>query len=139
VVNTVEPLLGNWLQASMTDNESLEFQSIRINALPEIILAYITVLNFGGHVISREILLNIMNLATQIAARESLTNCFIGSGRMAELVDSLAIASKSMIRAEEAGRKQKKGGSKRLVRGESMELWHVKISRDQADETESYS
>jgi len=137
VVLTVEALLGDWLQIAKTDDEAKEFTGIQVAVLPEIILAYISVLNFGGHTLSRDNLLTTMNLAATIAAREHLTSCFMAAGRMAELVDSMAIASKSMIFAEEAGRKKKKSGSSKAAPGESMDIWTVRIPRDQAVETEA--
>ena len=48
---------------------------------------------------------------------------------MSELVDSMAIASKSILRAEELGRKASKKPKK--LNGATMEVWTLKGMRDQ--------
>ena len=89
------------------------------------ILAYNSVLNYGGHALSREILLQCMDLATIIAAENSdLADIFIKAGRMSELVNSMAIASKSILRAEEIGGKSTRKGRK--IQGSSMDIWNVR-------------
>lgn len=98
-------------------------------------MAYTSVLNFAGHALSREILLQCMDLAATVASEQTdLASCFSKAGRMSEFVDSMAIASKSLLRAEEIGRKANKKG--RRLNGESMEIWNVKTPRDRALEVE---
>jgi len=98
-------------------------------------LAYNSVLNFGGHALSREILLQCMDLAATVASEQSdLANCFVKAGRMSEFVDTMAIASKSLLRAEEIGRKANK--KVRKLNGESMGIWDVKAPCERALELE---
>ncbi len=62
-----------------------------------------------------------MDLAAIIAAEESeLASCFTEANRMPELMDSFALSSKNMIRAE-----QIKAGKKKPD-GERLDIWTVK-------------
>ncbi len=107
------------------DSESIEFERIRVACLPEVVLAYNAILNYGGYNISRDIFLKSMELAAMVAAENSdLAFCFLQSGRMPELVDSLALSSRNMIQAEEKG--PRTGKSRRKLDGESLSLWCVK-------------
>ena len=93
------------------------------------ILAYNSVLTFAGHMISREILLQCMDLAATVAAENSdLADIFVRAGRMSELVDSMAIASKSILGAEEQG--QKAGRKWKKMNGASMDIWSVRVSAE---------
>ena len=141
------PLLHGWLQypengshkstsssyCSMIDHdadvEATDFKQIRVTCLPEVVLAYNAILNHSGYYISRDILLKSMDLAALVAAEESdLTACFTEAGRMAELVDSLALSSQNMIQAEEQGSRGGKGKSKRKLDGASLGLWTMKAA-----------
>ena len=70
-----------------------------------------------------------MDLAATVAAQKDLCDCFVAAGRMSELVDSMAIASKSILRAEEVGRRSSKKAKK--LNGQTMEIWTLKGMRDQ--------
>ncbi len=84
-------------------------------------LAYNTVLNFSAHTLSRDLLLRSMDLAATIAAEESeLASCFTAADRMPELVDSFALSSMNVIRAEESGK------SKMKPNGERLGIWTAK-------------
>ena len=143
VESAVEPLLQGWLQQprggksshlrcvhskltrASADVEAHELEQIRVACLPEIVLAYIGILNFDGFVLSREILLKCMNLAADIAKEDSdLASCFTEAGRMSELVDTLARTSQNILRAEESGAKS--GKYRKVRNGETMALWTVK-------------
>lgn len=132
----IGPLFRNWLQYPLNgsffvvtfllysptdddlDSEAKEFEQIRVQCLPEVVLAYISILNFSGHVLSREILVKTMDLAEIVAAQGSdLGACFMASGRMPELMDSLALSSRNMIRAEESRPGKSRG---------KLDLWVVK-------------
>jgi nuclear pore complex protein Nup107 len=108
-----------------SDKEADEFERIRIACIPEVILAYNTVLNYSGYSISRDILLKCMDLAALIAAEGSdLAASFVAAGRMPELVESLALSSRNMIQAEERGFRP--GKSRRKPNGERLDLWIIK-------------
>lgn len=98
---------------------------MRITYLPEVVLAYNAILNYDSFALSREILLKSMDLASTIAAEGSdLVFCFMESGRMPEIVESLAFSSRCMIQAEESG--YRAGKSRKKLDGESLSLWSTK-------------
>lgn len=108
----------NPLTDNNPDSEASEFEQIRVTCLPEVILAYNAILNYSGHVLSREILVKSMDLAALVAAEGSdLGACFMASDRMPELVDSLALSSRNMIRAAESRPGKSRG---------KLDLWVVK-------------
>ena len=114
-------LLANY----RSDKEAEEFEQIRIACIPEVILAYNTVLNYSGFRISRDILLRCMDLASVVAAEDSdLTASFMAAGRMPELVESFALSSRNMIQAEERG--SRSGKSRKKPNGERLDLWIIK-------------
>ena len=93
--------------------------------MPEVILAYLAVLNFSSRYLSRDLLLKSMDLAAAIAEEGSeLAACFEAADRMPELVDCFAFLSKSIIQAEARGAKSSKGKKKRD--GETLDLWTVR-------------
>ena len=98
---------------------------MRVACLPEIVLAYNTVLDTSSRFLSRDLLLRGMDLAAVIAAENSdLGSCFMAAGRMPELVDSFAYLSKTMIQADDMGLKCAK--SKKKKNGETLSLWSVR-------------
>ncbi|MCJ1384281.1 Nucleoporin nup84 [Xylographa soralifera] len=125
VVASMQPLLHGWLQYPKDDAEARAIEKIKTGYLPEMILAYNSVLLYGGHMISREVLLQCMDLAATVAAEHSdLADIFVRAGRMSELVDSMAIASKSILSAAENG--QLTGRKWKKINGASMDIWSVK-------------
>ena len=136
----IQPLLHGWLQHpkdgrlgrscaldpitdQMPDNEATEFRHIREACLPEVVLAYSIILNHSGYHVSRDCFLKCMDLAASVAAEGSdLAPCFVAAGRMADLVDSFALTSRSMIQAVERGT----GGKTRKVDGANLDLWITK-------------
>ena len=111
------------------DADEEDFKQIRIACLPEVLLAYNMILNFSSHYLSRDLLLKSMDLAALIAAESSgLAECFMAADRMPELVDSFALLSKTIIRADDKGAKA--GKSKKKRNGETLELWTVRVPSD---------
>lgn len=107
------------------DPEAEDFGQIRSACLPEIVLAYNSVLNFSSYYLSRDLLLKSMDLAAQVAAEDSeLATCFVAADRMPELVDSFALLSKTIIMADDRGAKT--GKSKKKKNGETLDLWTVR-------------
>ena len=143
VENSVQRLLHGWLQDprtgkqslrlispklwlnSLTDAEAAEFNQIRVACLPEVVLAYIAVLDSSSRFLSRDLLLRGMDLAAVIAAEDSdLATCFMVAGRMPELVDAFACVSKTMVQADDLG--PKGGKSRKKKNGETLGLWSVR-------------
>ena len=111
------------------DADEEDFRQIRIACLPEVVLAYNVILNFSSHYLSRDLLLKSMDLAALIAAEDSgLAQCFVTAERMPELVDSFALLSKTIIRADDRGAKT--GKSKKKRNGETLDLWTVRAPSD---------
>ena len=106
-------------------------------------LAYLTALNFGGHALSRDLLLQGMELATRVAgagpegAGSALALCFVEARRVAELLDALARVAKSVLHADEkASAGGGSGGAKkgrRAVLGAGLDMWNVAVVEEGED------
>lgn len=84
-------------------------------------------LHFAGTGLSRDNLLESMELAAAVAERNSdLADAFCTAGRMTELVEAFAACSKSL--AIKSGEKRATGSSSKKLRemGWSRDLWSVK-------------
>lgn len=123
-----------------TEAESKTFHQIRLIYLPEIILAYNTILNFSSRYLTRSLFLKSMNLAASIAAAadsSEVARCFIEAGRMPELVKSFAWTSKNMILADSTGRSSRSsggGGGGQNRSGEGLGLWTVRAEPEEEDD-----
>ncbi|KAI8683862.1 Nuclear pore complex protein [Fusarium keratoplasticum] len=122
----MQPLLNNWLLVGIEEGDE-ELRDLRKAYLPETILAYISSLHFAGTGLSRDNLLECMELAAIIAERSSdLSTSFMDAGRMKELVEAFAAVSKAL--AISTGEKRATGASSKKLRemGWSRDLWSVK-------------
>jgi len=97
--------------------------------LPEIILAYDSILHFSGIALSRDNFLECMELSTVIAAEDSdLADMFVKNGRMKELVAAFADNSRALLQANTAGKSRTGTTSKKLrTLGWTRELWDIKL------------
>lgn len=93
--------------------------------LTETILAYVSALHFTGTALSRDHLMECMELASTIAEGESdLAASFVEAGRMKELLEAFAACSKAL--AVKASGRPSGAGSKKLQKmGWSKEIWSV--------------
>jgi nuclear pore complex protein Nup107 len=100
--------------------ERIVLDDIRNHYLPECILAYDSVLFYAGHALSRSYLVECMNLAQIVASNPTLTNAFVESKRMQELVTAFALDSKALLHANELdnGKKAKKDNG--------IDIWQIK-------------
>ncbi|KAK7398017.1 Nucleoporin nup84 [Neonectria punicea] len=122
----MQPLLSTWLLVGIEEGDE-ELRELRQAYLPETILAYVSALHFAGTGLSRDNLLEAMELAAIIAERGSdLSTVFVAAGRMKELLEVFAACSKAL--AISTGEKRATGaGSKKLREmGWSRDLWAVK-------------
>ncbi|CAM1507317.1 Fc.00g069580.m01.CDS01 [Cosmosporella sp. VM-42] len=122
----MRPLLKNWLIPSIEEGDD-ELRALRQAYLPETVLAYVSALHFAGTGLSRDNLLEAMELAAVIAERNSdLSESFVKAGRMKELVEVFAACSKAL--AITTGEKRAAGSSSKKLRemGWSRDLWSVK-------------
>ncbi|PWY89794.1 nuclear pore complex protein An-Nup84 [Aspergillus heteromorphus CBS 117.55] len=122
----IDAMLDEWLVSSENETERAELDEIRNTYLPELFLEYHSAMYFSAHVISSELLVQCMNLATQVSEVEHLTSSFVASRRMRELMDALAISSKAMVNT------QAKPGV-RLLGGESLGIWTVPAPDEEQD------
>ncbi|KIL84011.1 hypothetical protein FAVG1_12823 [Fusarium avenaceum] len=124
--DNMQPLLKNWLLVGIEEGDD-ELRDIRQTYLPETLLAYVSTLHFAGTGLSRDNLLECMELASIIAERDSdLSTAFVEAGRMKELVESFAACSKAL--AISTGERRATGASSKKLRemGWSRDLWSVK-------------
>ncbi|KAK5987663.1 Nuclear pore protein NUP84 [Cladobotryum mycophilum] len=128
----IPPLLRGWLVPSIEGGDE-ELKEIRMAYLPETILAYISALHFAGIGLSRDNLLECMELAAMVAERGSdLADVFIKTSRMTELLESFAACSKALAIA--TGDKRSAGTSSKRLRemGWSRDVWSVKSGNGDA-------
>ncbi|KAI0828388.1 nuclear pore protein 84/107 [Hypoxylon sp. FL0890] len=123
----MQPILNNWLMESIEEDE--DFAYLRDAYLPETIIGYVSVLHFAGTTLTRDNLLECMELASVIAKKDAdVAAVIMKAGRMKELVEGFANCSKAL--AISSNDKKGPGGinSKRMMRehGWTRELWSVK-------------
>ncbi|KAI1121578.1 nuclear pore protein 84/107 [Nemania abortiva] len=119
------PILNNWLLESMQGDE--DFTYLRDAYLPETIIGYVSVLHFAGTSLSRDNLLECMELASIIARKDAdVATVLMKAGRMKEVVEGFANCSKAL--AISGNEKKGLGGSSKKMRemGWTRELWSVK-------------
>jgi nuclear pore complex protein Nup107 len=117
----VEPIFDPDFLADNPEQERILLK-IRNHYLPEIVLAFNSALYFAGKAISRNNLVKCMDLANTVATTPNLTNAFVASGRMRELVNAIALDSQGLLMANEVGL-GRKGGDKKV---KGMDIWNVK-------------
>lgn len=96
--------------------------------IPETVLAFISCLHFAGTSLSRDNLLECMDLAAVIAEKNSdVAAEFLKAGRMKELVEAFASCSKALAIWTSDNKKGSQTNSKRFKElGWSRELWSIK-------------
>lgn len=140
----MEPLLKSWLLAGIQGTPPPqtrdapsetnldaggdgELRELRQAYLPETILAYVSALQFAGTGLSRDWLLECMNLASLVAERGSdLEGTFVESKRVKELLQSFAASSKALAISTGDKRATGTGNKKLREMGWSRDLWSVK-------------
>ncbi|RYP65361.1 hypothetical protein DL771_008351 [Monosporascus sp. 5C6A] len=139
----MQPLLSNWLVESVHgkrykvavnvrtkltgQTDDPDFSLLRDAYLPETIIGYVSVLHFAGTSLSRDNLLECMELAAVIAKKDSdVAAVLMKCGRMKEVVEGFANCSKAL--AISGSEKKASGGSSKKLRemGWTRELWSVK-------------
>ena len=135
VTEAMEPILKGILQDPVDESEAADLKQIRTAYLPEIVLAYNTVLHAAGNLITRDCLLESMELANVIAKDDGtvgsdgvsmevngLEECFTQAGRMRELVRSFAWTSRVMLILKAEGKPWK---GKRDRQGRDLGIWEI--------------
>ncbi len=120
------PLRATCVLMGMTDTDR-DLENIRKTYLPETILAYVSTLHFAGTCLSRDHLLECMDLAAVIAQKGSnVATCLVKENKMKELVESFAACSKAL--AIVTGEKKSTGSNSKKMRemGWSRDLWSIR-------------
>ncbi|KAK0660541.1 Nucleoporin NUP84 [Lasiodiplodia hormozganensis] len=127
VCEAANPLLGDTLTLACDDGEAEQLIHLRRAYLPEVILGYHSVLHSAAHMVGRDNITRCMDLATALAAPDNaeLTNVFLETGRMQELVTAFAHSSLAMVRLTEGTSGKKEPSKKRARDGQTMRLWEV--------------
>lgn len=132
VNQAMQPLFeDDFLDRPFDEQENLDLTDIRNHYLPECILAYNSALYFAGHAISRQHLSQCMDLAQKVAKTASLTQVFVVSKRMSELVTAFAQDSQALLRANEPSGRSGRGGRGRSTKRpppgakHNPEIWQV--------------
>ena len=122
----MKPVLKGWLLTM--NEEDRDFQHMREAYIPETVLAYVSSLHFAGTSLSRDNLLECMELAAVIAEKDSdVAREFMKSGRMRELLDSFASSSKALAIWTHDNKKGLQTNTKKMRElGWSRELWSIK-------------
>lgn len=100
--------------------EGILLRELRNHYVPDCILGYNAVFYYAGHALSRANLVQTMELAQVVAQNPTLTNAFVESGRIKELVRAFALDSQALLLANEQG----KGKKSKTEKGNS-DIWSV--------------
>ncbi|KUI60439.1 Nucleoporin NUP84 [Cytospora mali] len=124
----MKPVLKGWLVETNTKDE--EFTQLRNAYLPETIIAYVAALQYTGSTLTRDNMLEAMELAATIAGKDSdIAALFVKTGRMKELVEAFASCSKALAINSVDHKKGTHTSTKKMREmGWSKELWAVKPS-----------
>lgn len=129
VNQAMQPLFQpEFLSTPNDETEMEELTELRNHYLPECVLAYNSVLYFAGHALSRQHLVSCMGLAQTVAQNQTLTEAFVASKRMQDLVTAFAVDSQALLRANESGGGNLRGHSARqLALGGNIrpDIWQV--------------
>ncbi|KAF2658756.1 nuclear pore complex protein-like protein Nup107 [Lophiostoma macrostomum CBS 122681] len=129
IESNLYPLLASFLANPDAQNHE-DAARIRHLYIPEIVLAFICVVQSMSQFGTRDTSTKAMDLATLIADEDNswLQNVFMETGRMTELVDMLALTSRKMLQmVEDGGKPRSIGGKKRGNRGETNRIWDLNV------------
>ena len=129
IESTIEVLCESFIE-QIDNTPNSDAMRVKHIYIPEIIIAYISVVQSMAVFTSREITTKTMDIATVIADSERvwLQNVFMETGRMGELVDMLALTSKAMLTmVEDGGKSRRDGGKKRGSKGETNRIWDLNV------------
>ena len=121
VFDSLLPSLGLSYDPALPDTANLYRAYV-----PELVLAYLSVLQTASFLLHRETAIKAMEIANLVADPENewLQSLFLKTGRMSELVGALAQVSKAMLSLNEFDAK-KKETKKRGSKGETLRVWDL--------------
>jgi nuclear pore complex protein Nup107 len=125
-------LISNISTATQAGTEPQDPHSwgVKCAYIPEIVLAYLSVLQTAAFFLQRDSAVSSAVKAMEIANlvadehNEWLQKVFLKTGRMSDLVDGLAMVSKAMLRLNEYDPK-KSATKKRGNKGETLRIWDL--------------
>lgn len=157
VIDSMEPLLKDFLEHPCPGIPAKMFCEIRVMYLPEMVIAYQSALHSAGYLQSRIHFLQCLDLAKDVAKNDSLIECVKqdlsrslaptsgmkgdkvqsvregwgddgkGNGRLKELVHGFASVSKAILILNEKGTNK---GKLRGRNGETLAIWDVEIEQE---------
>lgn len=126
VSDAMAPILTGILLHPRDEQEASDLAFIRDTYVPEVVVAYNTVLHAAGNLITRDALLESMDLSVAIASTDGegngLAECFQRSGRLRELVSSFALTSKVMLVLKAEGKPWK---ARKDREGKALGIWEI--------------
>lgn len=118
-----EVLKRNLLMHPVGIDEETDLRIVRREYIPEMVIAYNTVIHSAGFLVSRGQLLESMDLSVTVANDQNgLSKCILEAGRMGELVTSFAQTSKAMLIAKAEGKPWK---PKKDREGRDLGIWEI--------------
>lgn len=130
LAKTIEATFNLLVDPSYDPTTSTQLWDLYKAYIPELVLGYLSVLQAGSFFIHRDTATKAMDLATVIADDDKtwLQRAFVDTGRMSELVETLANVSKAMLKLGEHGDgKSKIGTKKRGSKGETLRIWDINV------------
>ncbi|KHJ35159.1 putative nuclear pore complex protein [Erysiphe necator] len=120
-------LMKGWLLKSPNESIKNDLEHIRQAYLPEILIAYITTLQVAGLYLNQDFLLEAMEVSSILADEDSdVLETFIRTGRLHEMVDNLARASKTLLTVSSSKQKSVSRSIRLKKQGRTLKLWNVK-------------
>lgn len=121
----MQPVLKNWLLEANDDDG--DFVALREAYIPETVLAFVSSLHFAGTSLSRDNLLECMELAAVIAERGSdVAQEFMKCGRMKELLEAFTSCSKALAIWTSDKKGSQTTSKKMREMGWSRDVWSIK-------------
>lgn len=137
VTETMESIIMKGILMNPRDEqEARDLAWIRRTFVPEVVLAYNVVLHAAGNLITRDCLLESMDLSVAIAqekgesgsddgvAGNGLADVFTQAGRMRELADSFALTSKVMLVLKAEGKPWR---ARKDREGKELGVWEIGV------------
>ncbi|KAK5161598.1 hypothetical protein LTR04_004108, partial [Oleoguttula sp. CCFEE 6159] len=118
-------------EATRLEREQSDLRTIRRLYLPELLLRHVVALNSAGHILTRDYMLKIMDLATIVATPESgLADDLVATNRMQELVTSFAESSQALLKLNEGSAQRKERRRTRGREGKTLAIWDVGVRNE---------
>jgi nuclear pore complex protein Nup107 len=124
ITNVFDTLIPSLSETHSSDTPDLT--NLKRAYVPEIVITYLSVLQSASFILNRDSAVKAMEVANLVADVNSewLQDLFLKTGRMSELVETLAQVSQAMLKLNEHEGK-KKESKKRGSKGETLRIWDL--------------